>query len=290
MPKWQMIVVGFGLLLMLVFIGCGNDDCASCPETVTPLGHAQGALILLPGAYMPGLEVFSNGAVAPDLDSVKVGDSLVDRLFWGLGSEWSYVDAHWVITYGESGDTSTFMYEPGDVASISVWGQGRSSVCHVKILNPSLAATSIISPAVYADTIVPGGSDTVVWHKIEHVDYYAIMVAWYVIPLNTYTFNYYYATDTSFIITGAMQPEDTVSVFNVHVTPFNGPDPRTGQTNWSGNLLDGVVYSFGTQNSTTIVVRQPPTVLKMVVPEAMKAQPEPSTEDIVANVYEKYRK
>ena len=293
MHKMQVILLGLGVLLMPVIIGCGDDDCPACPDPVRPLGRTHCGLILSPGAtIVPSMEISSYGAVAPSLDSVKIGDSLVDRQSWVLGGTWSFADAHWLIPFQEDGDTGTFMYEHGDVATIGVWGEGRASACQVKILDPDVAIASITDPAYLVDTIAPGGSDTVFWKTIGHVDYYAVMVAWLVSSdgFSTYTFDYYYATDTSFIITGAMQPPDTVLSFNVHVTPFNGPDPRTGRSNWSGTLLDGVVYSYGSQNSTTIVISHPPAPPPKPLPNPGAGYPESNSDEMVAGVYEKYWK
>ncbi len=290
MNKWHLLLLALSMTVAAAFIGCGDDDCASCPETVTPLGHTQGMIRLQAGYTSTTLDVFSNGAVAPNIDSVRVGDSLVDLgQGWELYSMWPYVDAHWLITFNESGDPSTSMYDHGDLATINVWGEGRSGMCQVKILDPSLAMTEIIAAGLVSDTIDPGESTTVVWHKIENVDYYAVMIAWRIIPQDRYIFSYYYSVDTTFEITGAMQPTEIVSDFNVHVTPFNGPDPRTGQTNWTGNLLDGVVYSYGQQGMTMIDVVEPPSALKSL-PEGLRdTEPETRSEDIVARVYEKYR-
>lgn len=288
MSTKRIILIAVGLLAVAALIGCGDDDCASCPETFTPLGHARGVLSLAPGTMMPMLQIYSNGAVAPNLDSVKVGDSSVSKEFWNLNASVAYADAHWEVNFFETGDTSTYMYDPGDLATISVWAEGRSSVCRVKILNPMLTATQVTDPTPYADTVSPGESDTLYWLKADDADYYAIMFAWYVVPLDRYIFSYYYSTDTTFVVTGAMQPAETAIEFNVHVTPFNGPDPRTGQSNWSGNLLDGVVYSYGQQSSTTIVIDQLLAASKGISPGATKAMPEVSAEEIVGNVYKKY--
>jgi len=294
MHKIQMIIACLALLILLAAIGCSNnDECASCPDLTTPLGHARGSLVLAPGAtIMPELQVFSNGAVAPNLDSVKVGDSLVDKNYWNVAGQISFADAHWVISFFETGNPSTYMYEHGDAATIRIWGEGRSSSCQVKILDPNLATANITIPVAMADTISPGGSDTVYWNKVEHVDYYAVMIAWFVTSGgdSRYVFAYYYATDTSFIVTGAMSPPDSVLNFNVHITPFNGPDPRTGQSNWSGALLDGVVYSYGYNAMTTIVVRSPIGSPEKALSEWMIEQPERSPEEMVANVYKKFEK
>jgi hypothetical protein len=175
------------------------------------------------------------------------------------------------------------------MATITVWGEGRSSSCRFAVLNPDSAQAHITDPLVYADTIAPGAPDTVYWNKVDHVDYYAVMIAWFS-PINWYTFYYYYATDTSFVITGSMQPDDSIIEYNVHITPFNGPDPRSGRSNWDGTLLDGIVCSYGWQDRTTIVFNTSPALAKPGVSGSMKPAPAPSAEDIVSNVYKKYGK
>lgn len=292
MNKLAIIILVLAMLIIAAFVGCSDDNCASCPgsETIIPLGTAHGVLTLLHGASMLKLDVSSYGAAAPNLDSVKVGDSLVDQQSWHVAFYWPYADAHSFLDYTESGDSSTFMYEPGDIASISIWGEDRSSVCRLKILSPELAAAQITDPAPDADTIAPGRSETIYWHRVANVDYYAIMIAWYVLPLDDYTFAFYCTTDTSFVVSGAMEPVDTILSFDVIISPFNGPDPLSGKSNWSGNLLDGVVYSPGHADFTTVVIDQPPTVLRRVSATAMKALPEANAAEIIAKVYEKYRK
>lgn len=290
MNKMWLILLGCGWLCLAAFIGCGDDDCASCPETVTPLGTARGFLILAPNAVFPGSTfiISGHGEVMVNLDSMKVGDSLVDYADWEYHWPWEYANAGWIIHFNEDGDASTYMYDHGDPATITIWGQGRSSSCRLKVLNPSMAQLHITDPPAMMDTIAPGGSDTVFWNKVDYVDYYAIMVAWYVPSISWYIFEYYYATDTSFIITGAMQPEEALDHFNVHVTPFNGPDPRTGRTNWDGTLLDGVVCSFGMQDATTIAVRQPLAAPKTTAPGPLRVPAESGPENIISNVYKKY--
>ncbi len=293
MSTKHIILIAVGLLALAALIGCSDDDCASCPEPVTPpLGTARAFFILAPSATFapPFFEVTGHGEVMPNLDSMKVGDSLIDKDGWMIQWPWEFAAAGWTIQFVESGDTSTFMYHHGDMATITLWGEGRSSSCRLRVLFPESAQVHITEPLLYADTIAPGGSDTLFWNKVNYVDYYAIMIAWYLPSIDYYTFEYYYATDTSFVITEAIQPDEITTYFNVHVTPFNGPDPRTGATNWDGTLLDGAVCSFGRQDYTTIVFDQPLASTKPYGPEAMKALPEISAGEIIDNVYKKYGK
>lgn len=288
MSRKQIVMIAVALMTLAALIGCGNDDCTSCPETVKVLGHARGSLQLLPAAYMPALHVFSDGAVAPNLDSLKVGDSLVDKLFWTVESDLPFGDAHLRISFLELGDTSNYMYKHGDLATITAWGQGRSSVCRLKVFNSSTAAAHVTHPFPNFDTIAVNGADTIFWNKVEHVDYYAVMIAWYVFPPGQYKFAYYYSTDTSFVVNESIWPAGGVMHLNVHITPFGGPDPRTGRSNWTGNLLDGVVYSIGEQSSTTVQVEQLITAPNGPGPASLEAPPAPSADEIVAAVYDKY--
>ncbi|MCX6836113.1 MAG: hypothetical protein NTW07_13495 [candidate division Zixibacteria bacterium] len=291
MRKVWLVLLGFGVLLVLAAVGC-NDECASCPDpAVTPLGYATGWLTLNPGTIMPQLEIFGNGAVAPNLDSVKVGDSLIDREDWSMMTTAAFTDAHWVIPFSEAGDPSTYMYEHGDVATLRVWGSGRSGTCELKILNYTTAAANITSPAPLADSIAPGVADTIFWNRVEYADYYAIMIAWLVSEGGGthWTFTYHYATDTSFIVTGAMQLDSAIR-YDFVVSPFTGPNPRTGRTNWTGTLLGGVVYSAGQYDITTVVIR--PLLLSSgtALSEQTEARPEVSAEEIVRNVYKQFEK
>jgi hypothetical protein len=291
MNKMRMIVAGFGLLLILMIMGCGDDKCPSCPDQATFPGHVRGSLILNPGAVIQMMEVYGNGAVAPNLDSVKVGDSLVNKSSWSLFVSSSLADAHWAIFFGETGNAVTYMYEQGDTATVGVWGEGRSSSCRLKVIDPNQTVANVTNPAWMADTINPGEADTVFWNKAEYADYYAVMLAWQVYSGGSghYIFSFHYATDTSFIVTGAMQPDSLIN-FDVVVTPFTGPDPRSGRGNWTGTLLDGVLYSFGGYDYTTIVIRPPVVPAGVDLPRPVEKRPEWSSGEIVGNLYKQYAK
>jgi hypothetical protein len=292
MRKSWLVLTGFCVLLVLAAVGCNDDDCASCPDpVVTPLGNATGWLLLNPGATIPQLEIIGNGVVAPNLDSVKVGDSLIGRERWSMMSTAPYADAHWLISFSETGDPSTYMYEHGDVATLRVWGSGRSATCQLKILNREAATVNITMPLPFADSIAPGVADTIFWNRVEYADYYAIMIPWNVSEGGStyWTFTYHYATDTSFIVTGAMQLDSAIR-YDFVVTPFTGPNPRTGQTNWTGTLLDGAVCSIGQFDVTTVMIRSLPLSPGMAPSEPAEKRPEFSAEEIVRNVYKRFEK
>lgn len=291
MRKTRMLIPGLGLLILLAIAGCGDDEkCASCPEpAASPIGFTEGYLVLGEGAAYMNLEILGNGSGAPNLDTVKVGDSLVPRSEWDFTVGDNFMAIRYLINFEENGYPATYMYDHGDTATIKVYGEGRSSTCRLKVLDYMLSAANITSPADNADTLSPGAADTVYWNYIEGVDYYACMVA-YILQWEGFPrLNFYFTTDTSFILTGAKY-DSLAEVIQVFVTPFNGPDPRTGQSNWSGNLLEGVVYSFGASDYTTIhnLVLTKSTGEGPSQPE--KLWPKASSEGIVADLYKQYRK
>ena len=196
----------------------------------------------------------------------------------------------WMINYQEGGDPATYMYQHGDTAVITVWGEGRSSSCHLKILDVSAAAAQITSPLRHADTIALGQVDTVFWNTVDQIDYYAVMIPWWLDApeFSGWTFEYYYATDTFFVVTGDMHPQ-FLDHFDVVITPFTGPDPRTGLSNWTGDFLDGVVYSFGDNNTTTIHIAADGPVAKATPRTASESSRDWNARDIVRNVYSRYR-
>lgn len=289
MHKMYMIIVFFGLVIMLVAAGCGDDEeCASCPEPApNPLGFAQGFIALDNGGTLMILDILGNGSGMLQPDSIRVGDSLVSRSEWNFYYNWALTDLYCGVTFEEDGNAVNYMYDHGDTATIEVWGNGRSSTCRVKILEYVLSAANITYPANDADTIAPGAADTIFWNYIEDVDYYACVVIHMSQPAGDPIVEYYFTSDTSFILTGDMYG-NLETTAEIYVNPFNGPDPRSGRSNWTGNLLGGVVYSAGPFDYVSIHIIQP-TKSAAVMP----AKPEIkllqlSPEEIVANLYKKY--
>ncbi len=287
------IGVGLGLLLALAFAGCSNDNCVDCPGTTAPLGYAYGSLVLVPEAFTHQFEIHGHGAMAPDLDSIKLGDSLIGPSHWAVGSaDGSYAGGYYAVFIQEMGDTSTFMYHHGDTATLTVWGEGRSSTCRLKLLDLDSSRAVITDPPPLGDTIMPGQSVTFSWSPASGADFYAIIIDWG-LPFGPshyyYDSRFYYTTDTFFTVPGSWQP-DSLLHFGFHVTPFTGPDPRTGQSNWTGSLLDGVLYSFGITDARMIyldTVAQSPS--RSISPQAAAEETAMTPEQMVARVYEQYR-
>jgi hypothetical protein len=181
------------------------------------------------------------------------------------------------------------MYDHGDLATVRIWGEGRSAACQLKVLSPSAAEPTITAPGMYEDTIAVGAADTVYWNDVEHADYYSVLVAFFVSQngVTSTFFHFDYALDTSFVVTGAMHP-DSVHSFDVVITPFTGPDPRLGTTNWTGDFLAGVLYSYGLNDYVRIVMERPFTAPPIGLSSPVVTRPEMTPAEMVASVYRKY--
>lgn len=281
--RFFMLVLGFVLLMMA---GCSDDNATNPVQPTVPLGHARGSITLRPQAVLDYFKVFGNGTRSPNLDSVRIGDSLIASRFIHMEGPGNYVDAYSVISWAENGSASTYMYDHGDTATITFWAEDRSSSCRLKLLNPESASVYITAPLRFADTIEQGQSDTIYWNRVPEADYYAVMVPWLPIA-GDWKFLFDYTLDTSYVLSGASMP-DSVQQADVVVTPFTGPDPRTGLTNWSGTLLDGAVFSYGSNDYTSIVISSPPPAPGRLRPNLSAARPEQTPSEIVAKVYERF--
>jgi hypothetical protein len=292
MKKYYKYLFVACIVVGIMFCACGDDDdeCPACPQQLTnPPGFTNGTFYLNPEAYMEYFYIYGFGAVPPNIDSVKIGDSLVnvDDIFYSYNAD--YADGYWEIYFDEDGNASTYMYDHGDTAVVVVYGEGLSSTCRLIILNALTAEANITSPAYDADTITAADSDTIYWNEVEHADYYAILLEFrdYANGSIDWYYRFDYSLDTSFIVTPEMYP-DSLNYFYVDVTPFTGPDPRTGQTNWTGNLLGGKLYSLGWDDYVRIYGWNipPAPAGKLSVEENRK---EWTPAEIVKSVYDQFK-
>jgi hypothetical protein len=294
MKQWFMVLVSL-ILLSFIVVGCGDDDtkeCPTCPSSqddVTPKGFVTGTIYLDPETYIYDMWIFGYGAIPPNIDSMKVGDSLlVGEDFFDYEKTDDYHDNYWTVDFDEDG--SNYMYHNGDAATIMFYGNGLNSTCHVKILNPDTAEIHIISPLTNADTVSSTDSATVVWNKSDGADYYSIWLECTIGQGYDEYDRYYYTLDTSFRVTPEMLP-DSLRSFYVNVTPFTGPDPRTGASNITGDYLTGKVYSFGYSDYVQIIGWYPTIMAKMAGVVDIEEPPHKivSPSEIVRNTYLQYQ-
>ena len=256
MSKKWLIMICCGLLAMTLVVGCSDDDCTTCPEVSTPKGYVYGTLVLDPEAYLDDMQIHGYGAIPPNIDSVKVGDSLVDPDDWDYEYEWEYEDNFWEIYFDEDGSTDTYMWNNGDIATVKVWGEGSVSTCSLKMLDDDTSVTEVIQP-LYDDTIDFDENVTVHWTTAKDADYYSVWLEYRTVVNGSslWLYHYDYSLDTTYAIDASAFP-DSLVYFYVNVTPFNGPDPRTGESNWTGGFLVGRLYSYGEEDYVRIQIRQ----------------------------------
>lgn len=255
MSRKLIILAGIFIAALFIGVGCSDDDedCPACPDQIVFKGWADGVIYLEPETYMPEMQIHRFAGVMPNIDSVQVGDSMVNPEDIGYDYYNDYVDAYWDIYFDEDGTTLTYMYESGDIATFTVWGDGRSSSCNLKLLDYNDDEIDSILPNFDADTLAIGDSVTCHWTGSENADYYNVQVEVidYVDGNSTWFYHYYNTTDTFFTVTPEMLT-DSVSHIWVTAFPVTGPDPVTGASNWTGNYITGRLFSYAGYEWTRI--------------------------------------
>jgi len=168
MSKKLIILASIFIAALFIGIGCSDDDddCPACPDQISYKGWADGVIYLDPETYMYDMRVHRFGGVMPNIDSVMVGDSMVEQDDIDYDYFYDYGDNYWEIYFDEDGDSTTYMYESGDVATITVWGDGMTATCNLKLLDyDDDEIDSMITPAYNADTLAAGDSVTCTWVK-----------------------------------------------------------------------------------------------------------------------------
>lgn len=255
MSKKLIILAGIFIAALFISIGCSDDDddCPACPDQIVYKGWADGIIYLDPETYMSEMQIHRFAGIMPNIDSVQVGDSMIAPDDIGYDYYYDYGDNYWEIYFDEDGDTSTYMYESGDIAIFTVWGDGRSSSCNLKLLDYDEDEIDSILPNYGADTLAIGDSVTCHWTGLENADYYNVQIEVidYVDGNSTWYYRYYNTTDTFFTVTPEMLT-DSVSHIWVTAIPVTGPDPVTGTSNWTGNYITGRLYSYADYKYTRI--------------------------------------
>jgi hypothetical protein len=251
--KRSLLLLAIIALAMATFaLSCGDDDeSATGPATVA---NASGAFYLHP-AMQTVLFTISDAKV---IDSIKIGDSLLTR--WDHFMPDGFTPGYrWMVNFYEQfSDTATIMYRSGDMARITIWGDGRSSTAQFVVLHDIDERL----PAVYPPPANIGPDDPVpeiYWPRNDHADFYGITMEINAPPdsegVNVTGLYYAVATDTTFNIPARFA--DRLTMVSVYVWPVTGPIPGSGVSNWSGNFCTGRVCGFAAPNSTTITRSAP---------------------------------
>ena len=100
MRKILIILTGLLILTFIMVISCDDDDCAPCPIYTTPLAWTNGYVYLDHYMYFY-TDIMSHGGADPNIDSVKVDDSLCS-----LESSYYYTygDPYYYASFDEDSD------------------------------------------------------------------------------------------------------------------------------------------------------------------------------------------
>lgn len=245
------LILLLSLTAIAVFIaaGCGDDDCPNCPSEVDTvvidqeyLVYLDGFVTLTPETWLD-MDGFGAGGAIPHIDSFAVGDSVSTDYY---ATNWWYArDPYFYLTWDED-VTPPYMYESGDLATVTVWGDNRSSSATVTILDWENDYPEMLVPSG-TDTIVPPANDMEFsWSRVALAEWYAVQIYYELDSLGVTIESQYigYTYDTTFTVSSSYvgYPVDLGEIYVVAIT---GPDPESGIGNWEGDYASGKLYSIG---------------------------------------------
>ena len=257
--KKLLFLLGLTVVVLIIAAGCGDDDCPTCPsnvDTVTvvePGGYLlwlDGYVLLNPSTEFE-LDGLANGGAIANIDSFAVGDSVSTAIFMSFW--WHSGDPYYYMFWDED-ETAPYMYERGDLATVTVWGDNRSSSATVSMLSWTEDATEIL---------VPDGSDTIVdpsndmeftWSRVAGSEWYGVELSY---TLDSGGVDYFYRNhfdytlDTSYTVPSTLSGFDVVECY-FWVIPVTGPDPESGNGNWVGNYVAGKLFSLGGEDGARV--------------------------------------
>ncbi|HOD66374.1 MAG TPA: hypothetical protein PKM94_06740 [candidate division Zixibacteria bacterium] len=277
-----LIVLSALAVFLLLPLGCSDDEsCADCPAT--PAGFVDGSITVNPQAIVNAV-IYGYGGIVPSIDSIRLGDSLMTR---PTDYNW-FQDApgrrHWQIGFSESAGGS-FLYSSGDVARLEIWGPGRQAVCDVVMLDPRDSEAQIISPVPGEDTVAPGESVTIVWQRIEHAQFYALMLTFFnrANAVTRQSLVTDWTADTSYTVRPVLYP-DSLQLISVELSGFTGPNPSVG-SNFSGGWLTGRLISFSAPAHTFIWGWNAPDKARAEFPDEAAVSAPRSPAEIIDAIY-----
>ncbi|MEW6411985.1 MAG: hypothetical protein AB1483_05860 [Candidatus Zixiibacteriota bacterium] len=295
------IVIGLVALAMFIAAGCGDDDCPSCPTNVDTLtvtdtvevpqefpAYVSAYLQLDPYAYF-NADILGNGGANPWADSFAVGETVVsyiDASYW-----WHEAEPYFWIEW-EEGGTAPYMYESGDLAAVTIWGNdGMSSTASVVILDYDADASVIMVPSLYDTSVYYGNDMEFAWSRVENAEWYGVELNYRVDTSGTGQFRWYnvytYTYDTTMIVQDTMMgyPVDRV---HIYALPTTGPDPESYTGNWEGDYATGKLYSISYYAYAVVYFENEGPTYKAAVDRSAEI-PAKSPGEIIEAVYEAYK-
>lgn len=269
---------------VLSFLGCGNDDdviTSSCPR---PVVYADGHTFV-DSCLLLNLELYPYGGADPGIDSVTI-DGMPANVhrpvgLYGSGANWHT----YIATLQKCAESPE--YASGDTVETIVYAGDRTGSCRVRLLDYTADAVGIVPPT---DTVV-FDDDTVeiVWEKIVNADWYCIgiTVEWNYSIIGNYV---YYTFDTTFTVPDSVLIPSIWDDYTwVWVMPVTGPDPRSPDGNWTGDLVAGRLFSYADWGEVFFRVWSMGAAERPSASSRARPRPEPSPGEIIRAVYDRYR-
>jgi len=274
------------MLTFIMVISCDDDDCAPCPTYTTPLAWTNGYANLDSYMYFY-TDIMSHGGADPNIDSVKVDDSLCN-----LESSYYYTygDPYYYASFDEDSDGNP-EYVSGDTAVFTMYGDNRSSTCRLVLLDYYDDEADMIIPDDGDTTLTYGESFTCVWTKVDNAEWYGLELNYQVDSSgsNKYINIYTYTTDTTYTIGDTLYGYPVERVY-FYALPTTGPNPATNESNWVGDLCSGKLYSYSYFAWVRVYFESASKVSGQPGDLEQKEKPVKSAKEIIQKINETYKK
>ena len=231
------------LALCFIISGCGDDDCNPVSNDTKPALLVRGYATVGPSLWNY-FRVYGLNSVLPEVDSIKVGDSLCE--IKSINSEYytfSYLEAQ----YSNPGDSDRF--SAGDSVAVDIFFPSGSARGKIELLDAGEDMVENLTGQL-PESIPVDGSFDITWSDSPEADWYIVTILLSPSnPVYNSQYRYYYTTDTTYTIDGHPTSFDS-TYLSVYVAPIAGPLPDENRDCFDGNLVLGSLFSVAA--STTI--------------------------------------
>lgn len=236
------IMIGIVILALVLAAGCGDDDkCPVCPE-YTQTAVVLGNMYLNAGILSVGGDVIGINGFKPELDSIKINDTLIPLGASMMGTDVIHFQMYQLASVLSGGDTvAAYFYAPTG-----------TSTAKVKLLDFSTDAVNLISPSPGQNFALQTDVD-MEWDDIANADWFQVRLDYRFLDSSGVEDTVQFEsiqTDTIYTVPGNML------VYNgnliLRLAAGTGHRPDASQGNVSGPAIKGNMsstYTFPTSFS-----------------------------------------
>ena len=182
-------------------------------------------------------------------------------------------------------------YASGDTAVFTIYGDNRYSTCRLVLLDYYDDMAYTITPDDNDTTLEYGESFTCVWTKVDNAEWYGLELNYRVDSSgsNKYIDIYTYTIDTTYNIADTLDGYPVERVY-LYALPTTGPDPINNESNWTGNLCGGKIYSYSDYASCDVYFESASEVSESFGDLEQNEKPVKSAKEIIQKINEVYKK